>query len=203
MPIIACPHCGTRLEAPQNVLGRQVVCGKCSQRFVAAAPPAEGPAPSAGGPAAGAAAAGATFPPPPPSVPPPPPPAPQAFRPPPPPPTAPWPYAPPGPMPSPYGPYAKPPGTATAAMVLGILSLAPGCCCWPAGLICAILAIVYAGWTTRDIAAGLMDPALAAKASAGRICGIVGLGLAILGVIWMIFNLATGGLRSSLYNFRW
>jgi hypothetical protein len=87
-------------------------------------------------------------------------------------------------------------------MILGIASLVPGCCCWPAGLICAILAIVYAGWTARDIAAGLIDPAAAGKATAGKICGIIGLVLAVLGVIWMIFSLATGGLHPN-YNFRW
>jgi hypothetical protein len=67
MPIIACPHCGTRLNAPDSVLGKEVVCGKCQRKFVAstagagaAAPrdavprPPAGQAPPAPAPPAGA-----------------------------------------------------------------------------------------------------------------------------------------------------
>jgi hypothetical protein len=103
-------------------------------------------------------------------------------------------------MHSPYGAYPKPSGSATASLVLGILSL-PSCCCWPVGLVCAILAIVFGGWAARDIAAGLIDPAAEGKAKAGRICGIIGLILAIIMLVCGIINLATGGFRTH-YNFQ-
>jgi hypothetical protein len=37
MPIIACPHCGTKLNGPDSVLGKEVICGQCQKRFIAAA----------------------------------------------------------------------------------------------------------------------------------------------------------------------
>ena len=37
MPIIACPNCGTKLNGPDSVLGKEVICGQCHQRFIAAA----------------------------------------------------------------------------------------------------------------------------------------------------------------------
>jgi hypothetical protein len=37
MPIITCPHCETRLNAPDSILGREVVCGRCQKPFTAKA----------------------------------------------------------------------------------------------------------------------------------------------------------------------
>jgi len=44
MPVSACPHCGARLNTPPSVLGKEVVCSQCHQRFTASGP--------GGGPAA-------------------------------------------------------------------------------------------------------------------------------------------------------
>lgn len=245
MPVIACPHCGTKLNGPDSVLGNEVVCGQCRQRFVAAAEqpfgsqhaqPAQAQEPQdAGldsmesltpGPAQ-------TPQPEPPHQEPEPaqwqqpqtpePPAPEPPRP----PRTPWaplpsaggpsqppgaPPVPPSPVPPPpvggygpppvpgaggQGPYMQagplPPASgAGAAMVLGIISLV-FCCCWPVGLICSILAIVFSNKAIREIDGGLADPADRGKANAGRICGIIGLVLGILVAIGSLINLATGG----------
>jgi predicted Zn finger-like uncharacterized protein len=34
---IACPHCSTRIKAPESALGRTVRCPKCKNQFVATA----------------------------------------------------------------------------------------------------------------------------------------------------------------------
>jgi hypothetical protein len=112
-----------------------------------------------------------------------------------------WPYAPAGPIQPPYRGYPKTPGAATAALVLGIVSL-PACCCWPVGLVCGILAIVFGGWVARDIAAGLIEPAAESKAKAGRTCGIIGVVLAILMLILGIINLIASGGRMHFGNLR-
>jgi len=193
MPVVACPQCGTKLDAPESVLGKEVVCGQCSSRFIAAAfapAPSEPAAPSAEAPPQQQPAA--PTPPPAaggPAMPPPIPPQPG--------------YAPPY---APQGPYAPPPlpsGNATAGLVLGIISIIAGvfCCCpiMPlAGLICSVLAIVFGGKGLSDIASGVADPASAGRASAGRICGIIGL---ILGAISLILGIVQ--IASSPSPFRW
>jgi hypothetical protein len=230
MPIVACPHCGTKLDAPESVLGKEVVCGQCSNRFVAAAmgaaeagagpaqPETPGPAgefgeplgpetmpsetPSAPGAEVGGPPSGASPPEPGVSPPGPTPPPPGAIPPPP------WAAAPgqipPAPVPPPPGAYGapqpfgqpqmpKPSGNATAALTLGIISLVCGCCCWPGGLICGILAIVFSNRAVGDIQAGLADPDSAGKARAGKICGLIGLVLSIIGAVVFVINLSTGG----------
>ena len=37
MLVIACPHCRTKLEGRDAVLGKEVICGQCHKRFIAAA----------------------------------------------------------------------------------------------------------------------------------------------------------------------
>src|SRR5215468_4340387 len=41
-----CPKCGTKLGADESLIGKQVQCGKCGNRFTVT--PIESPAPSAG-----------------------------------------------------------------------------------------------------------------------------------------------------------
>jgi len=238
MPIVACPQCGTKLDAPESVLGKEVVCGQCGNRFVAAAagaepPPSEsgaefgqpltpeplpgpGQTPAPTGPTGPAEAPpagispGALFPEPPggprgsdlpppaaepPGTPLPPPPA-----------AAPPPGPPSGTVPPPVPPTAyapqtfepaqppKPSGGATGALTLGIISLVCGCCCWPGGLICGIIAIVMGNRALTEIQAGLVDPLAAGRARAGKICGIIGLIISILGAIWTIINLTSGNM---------
>jgi len=224
MPVVACPQCGTKLDAPDSVLGKEVVCGQCGNRFVAAVAEPPGAEPS---PAAAPEPPMPVWPEPappdePPAAAPPAPPVPMAAQPPPvgytpppepgaPPPGAPPtpgpvasgipPLPPPGrpaygpgftPPPSPYGGPQKPSGNATAALTLGIVSLVGGCCCWPAGLICSILAIVFASKAMSEIASGVADPASAGKANAGRICGIISLILCAISVIYWIIRIGSG-----------
>jgi len=102
-----------------------------------------------------------------------------------------------------YGPQVQPPGAglgppkpsgnATAALVLGIISIVLGCCCWPGGLVCSIIAIVLGNKAVNDIAVGIADPTSAGKARAGKVCGIVGLILSLLAVVITIINFASGG----------
>jgi hypothetical protein len=91
---------------------------------------------------------------------------------------------------------------ATAALALGIVAIIGGvfscCCLWPVGIICGILAIIFGGNAIRDIDAGRADPIDRGKANTGRICGIIGLALSILGAIWFLVSIASGGFK---YNF--
>lgn len=191
MAVIACPHCQTRLNAPENVLGQEVVCGRCGWTFVAAvspaaagpvpAPPpigepAPGPsAPMPGGPPAegapppGAAAIGPPAPGPP-LLPPPGPYGPVAGGPPPPPPGA---FGPPGLE------VQRSSGHAVASLVLGICSLVLCWCYVLPPLICGILAIVFSNAARRDIDAGLVSASSAGMANAGRVCGIIGMALGL------------------------
>lgn len=258
MPIIACPHCGTKLNGPDSVLGKEVICGQCRQRFIAAAEAPFGsqyarPAPPRASRETGFESMESLTPGPaqePGPAPQPPgeplrqepqpaqwqaprqqePPAPQPPRPagptwaplpfsggPPQPsgsPQAPPPVPPPagqydlGLMPGqPYGPCA--PGGmlprasgATAALALGIVAIIGGvfscCCLWPVGIICGILAIIFGSNATRAIDAGRADRIDRGKAVAGRVCGIIGMILGILGAIWFLVSIASGGFK---YNF--
>jgi len=236
MPVIACPNCGTKLNAPDSVLGKEVVCGQCRQRFTAVAQPAGGlgtpaapPAPSAPAPAkpeeggldsmefvsaapgdrapdAGEAAPQSPAEPPPglPTAPP----DGASAPPPPPPPSAPSPYGQPyaqQPISPPYGQtYSQtlpPAGGATASLVLGIASI-PTCCCWPLGLILSILALVFSGQAIRSIESGQADPASRGTASGGRTCGIIGLCLGLLMLVFWIISLLTDGTQYHYnYNF--
>jgi hypothetical protein len=44
--IVACPSCGTKLKAPENLIGKKVRCPKCSMVFAVAAPEPESIAPA-------------------------------------------------------------------------------------------------------------------------------------------------------------
>lgn len=177
MPIIACPHCGTRLNAPDSTIGREVVCGRCKRAFVAAVEAAAPPAPPVAGAGVGAPAppappagpaAAAPFAPPPP-VRPPPAAMPGAY----PPPPLPPPGFPPG------FPVPQTSGYAVASLILGIASIVT-CWCAVPPLICGILALVFHSHAMRDICAGLTSPDSAGMARGGRICGIIGLVLTIV-----------------------
>ena len=167
MPVIACPRCGTRLDAPEDFLGREVLCGQCKTKFVAGA---EGPAPAA-----------ALEPPPADDVP-----AGQPAEAP--------PVAPPLPAPLiggpqvPVRPYPQPQkssGQAVASLVLGIASMPVCFCLGVPSIICGILAIIFHKNALRDIEAGTVSPTSAGMAKAGRICGIIGIFLGI--GYWVVY----------------
>ncbi len=232
MPVIACPHCGTKLDGPDSVLGKEVICGQCQQRFIAAGEAPFGsqyasPEPPQALREGGFASMESLTPPPagmdepanapqaPPRAPlePPPQPAPVAPQPPrpagvpQPPPTG-QQYGPP-PMPGqPYGPFmpysSLPPASgATASLVLGIISIVGSCCCWGVvGLICGSLAVVFGNKAMRAINAGQAAPTDRGKAAAGRICGIVGLILSILVIIIAIISFATNGMHGRFNTYR-
>jgi hypothetical protein len=83
---------------------------------------------------------------------------------------------------------------ATAALVLGIISIVGSCCCWGiVGLICGSLAIVFGNKAMKEIDSGWAAPSDRGKAGAGRICGIIGLIISILVLILSIFWFAADG----------
>lgn len=82
-------------------------------------------------------------------------------------------------------------GKAITALVLGICSFV-GCMLYGLpGIVCAILAIVFANKVRRGVAAGEMNVSSLGMANAGRICGIVGLCASIAYLLliaaWMTF----------------
>ena len=91
-----------------------------------------------------------------------------------------------------YAPYrppvnpAKPSGLAIASMILGICSIV-FCAGVITGLICAILAIVFASKAAKQAPGGDLGPSRG-FIKAGKICGIIGLVLSILFiVIWVLY----------------
>lgn len=77
-------------------------------------------------------------------------------------------------------------GKAIAALVLGICSIV-GCLLYGLpGIVCGILAIIFARKARFEIEAGHLPPSAAGMARAGSICGIVGLSLSILYALLMI-----------------
>ncbi|MFL5837250.1 MAG: hypothetical protein ACJ76K_11770 [Solirubrobacteraceae bacterium] len=102
-------------------------------------------------------------------------------------------YSPVAPAPPTAYPYAQPPpegppnGSATAALVLGITSLAllvasTGLLV-PISLPCAIVAWVYGSRGLRRVRTGETDQG-ESQANAGRICGMVGVGLSSLALLF-------------------
>jgi hypothetical protein len=102
-------------------------------------------------------------------------------------------YSPVAPAPPTAYPYAQPPpegppnGSATAALVLGITSLAllvasTGLLV-PISLPCAIVAWVYGSRGLRRVRTGETNQG-ESQAKAGRICGIVGVGLSALALLF-------------------
>ena len=162
MPMITCPNCGTQLNAPDSLLGRQVTCGKCRCLFVAhsqispsdpSAGAQESPAPESTSSAAATQAA-------PPSV---------AV----------------GPTGHPVaGAYYQPIGLPTsgysvASLVLGIASIVTCMFYGLPSLICGPLALIFSNSAAKDIKAGTVNPSSAGMAKAGKICGLIGLFLGI------------------------
>jgi hypothetical protein len=78
-------------------------------------------------------------------------------------------------------------GYAVASLVLGIASLVTCFCYALPPLICGPLAMIFSGIAMKDIRAGSANPSSGGLAKAGKICGLIGLLLAIgawiLGVV--------------------
>lgn len=64
-------------------------------------------------------------------------------------------------------------------LVLGILSIF---CC----LICGIIAWIMGNNDLRQMTAGTMDPSGRGLTNAGKICGIVGIAVQIVGIIFIV-----------------
>ena len=81
------------------------------------------------------------------------------------------------------------PHRGTLILILGILSLV---CCF----ICGIIAWVMGNNDLKQMAAGTMDPSGRGLTNAGKICGIVGIAVQIVGivliVIWLIMVFLIG-----------
>ena len=176
MPVITCPNCGTQLSAPDSLLGQQVTCGKCKCLFVAQSqtPPSAQPgeAQTQGLPETPTGAAEFAL-------------APM--------------QAPPMVTPPPQvgqagyqqvtaGYYQPAPlatsGYAVASLVLGIASLVTCFCYGVPALICGPLAMAFSSRARNDIRAGAANPSSAGLATAGKICGLIGL---LMGIGYVIF----------------
>ncbi len=83
------------------------------------------------------------------------------------------------------------PHRATTILVLGILSLIV---CAPLG----IFAWIMGNADLKDMEAGTMDPAGRSNTNAGRICGIIGTVLLIIGVVGSLVILVLGGVGAAL-----
>ncbi|HWQ91865.1 MAG TPA: DUF4190 domain-containing protein [Clostridia bacterium] len=81
------------------------------------------------------------------------------------------------------------PHRATTILVLGILSLI---LCAPLG----IFAWIMGNADLKAMDAGQMDPSGRSNTNAGRICGIIGTVLLLLGVLGIIVLAVLGGLAS-------
>lgn len=90
---------------------------------------------------------------------------------------------------------------AIAVLVLGICSIFPGCMCYGiVGIVCAIITLVLA---KKDLAAYNANPGNYTESSlknlkAGRICGIIGLCLSSLFLIYIIVVFAIIGTAASV-----
>lgn len=83
------------------------------------------------------------------------------------------------------------PHRATTILVLGILSLIV---CAPLG----IFAWIMGNADLKAMEAGTIDPAGRSNTSAGRICGIIGTVLLIIGVVGTLVILVLGGVGAIL-----
>ncbi len=103
---------------------------------------------------------------------------------------------------NPFGGFQTLPHS-TAVLVLGILSIVTCCCYGVVGIICGILAIVWANkdQILFDSNPGQFSTASLKNLKAGKICGIVGLCLSVLYVIIIIVSLIFVG--SPLKNIPW
>lgn len=81
-------------------------------------------------------------------------------------------------VPSPYGaPQSS--SNATLILVLGILSIVLGCF----GLVLGPVAWIMGN---NALKGGMVDPSQVGQVNAGRICGIIGTVIGILGVIYLV-----------------
>ncbi len=78
------------------------------------------------------------------------------------------------------------PHRGTTILVLGILSLV---CC---GFITGIPAWIMGSSDLKAMAAGEMDPSGEGQTKAGKICGIIGVVLTVVGIVVQVILLATG-----------
>src|SRR4051794_41104721 len=99
------------------------------------------------------------------------------------------------PMPGAAGGGQKTSGKAIASLVTGILSL-PGICCWPLGLVLAIVGIVFGVLSRREIETSPGTLKGAGLALAGMICGAVAIALIVLVLI-----LWAAGVVDTSYDF--
>lgn len=92
----------------------------------------------------------------------------------------------------PYGqPYARPEeppknNHATVSLVLGVISIALACCCFPVSFVLGIVAIILFCISPKYM--GKKE----GKAVAGLVCGICGLILSIMISVFVVFTLANG-----------
>lgn len=75
-------------------------------------------------------------------------------------------------------------GKAVASMVLGILSIVTCMMYGLPGLICGILAMVYAKRSRLAVQSGQGHPIAVSMARAGRLCGLIGM---ILSLVFFVF----------------
>ena len=84
---------------------------------------------------------------------------------------------------------------ATAALVLGIISI-PTCSCYGIpGMVCGILAIIYGSRAVRLYKAnpGVYHISSYNNANAGKVCGIIGVSLAALFLLYLVIILIFWG----------
>lgn len=82
------------------------------------------------------------------------------------------------------------PHRGTMVLVLGILSIVIGGC--GIGLILGIIAIVMGNADLKEMASGTMDKSGEGLTKAGKICGIVGCVIGVLGLLYLIFIVVLG-----------
>jgi hypothetical protein len=93
---------------------------------------------------------------------------------------------------SPMSPLA--PHRGTTVLVLGIIGLV---CC----MVCGIIAWVLGHNDIKEMDAGRMDPAGRGTTQAGMICGIISVGLYVLGMIgWVLMMILSVSFRSCRFH---
>jgi len=87
------------------------------------------------------------------------------------------------------------PHRGTLILVLGILALVFSLCCPLVGIVLAILAWVLGNGDMKQMEQGIMDSLGRGNTSAGRICGMIAVGVAVV-------NMIVGGLFYGMKAFR-
>lgn len=111
--------------------------------------------------------------------------------------------------PVPHVPFGTQPElpNATAALVLGIISIPTCFCLGIAGLVCGIIAIILGGKAVKLHKAnpGVYNPSSYNNANAGKICGIIGVVLSSLYILYVIlYFVFIGTLMTSFFSgFPW